>query len=263
MKLCSVCSYQNSDTVDSCLHCGAPLRVSCPVCGAVAAPGNRFCAECGAALTQTMDRLCSQCQAPILPGSKFCGQCGYKVESLPAAAIDRAAEEAPAERPAGRAVLTRAQQAALLQQTQSLISPALANKMRRATFDLQGERRDVTVLFLDVMNFTRSTNALDGEDIYLIVDQAMQLMVQVIYKYEGTIDKFTGDGLMALFGAPVAHEDDVERGVRAALEIQTVLQPLQRRLLDQFGVELAARIGINRGVVIAGSWAATFTPNTR
>lgn len=196
---------------------------------------------------------------PLALGSRFCGNCGHPVQVnlLPA-------EDSLAGEPKGGAIaldadsflsdqiLTSEQQNALMAQMQSLVSPALAQKMRHSAFELQGERRDVTVLFLDVMSFTRAASELDGEDIYLIVDEAMKLMVQVIYKYEGTIDKFTGEGLMALFGAPVAHEDDAERAVRAALEIQTALQPLHRRLYEEHNVELLARVGINRGGVIAG-----------
>lgn len=199
---------------------------------------------------------------PVLPGSRFCGNCGHSLE------IDDRQRQDTVGHSRGASddvspfdslfsdfsdqMLTTEQQNALMARVQSLVSPALAQKMRTSAFELQGERRDVTVLFLDVMSFTRSAGGLDSEDIYLIVDEAMKLVVQVVHRYEGTIDKFTGEGLMALFGAPVAHEDDAERAVRAALDIQTVLQPLHRRLYEEHNVELLARVGINRGGVIAG-----------
>jgi class 3 adenylate cyclase len=80
--------------------------------------------------------------------------------------------------------------------------------------DVQGERREVTVLFLDLMDFTRLSKQIDSEETYLIVDEAMRLLVQIIYRYEGTVDKFTRDGLMALFGTPIAHENDPEGAKR-------------------------------------------------
>jgi class 3 adenylate cyclase len=119
--------------------------------------------------------------------------------------------------------------------------------------DVQGERREVTVLFLDLMDFTWLSKQIDSEEIYLIVDEAMRLLVQIIYRYEGTVDKFTGDGLMAIFGTPTAHENDPERAVRAGLEMQEVLKPLQLRIQDRYGFKFQARIGINTGLVIAGN----------
>ena len=102
---------------------------------------------------------------------------------------------------------------------------ALAEKINSAAVRKHGERRDVTVLFLDVTNFTAASHTLDSEDVYLFIDEAMSLLVEVIRKYEGTIDKFTGDGLMALFGVPSAHENDPERAIRAALEMQNDAPP--------------------------------------
>ncbi len=114
------------------------------------------------------------------------------------------------------------------------------------------ERREVTVLFLDMANSTVMAHVLDSEDIYLLTNEAMRLLAEVVYKYEGTIDKYTGDGLMALFGAPVAHENDPECAVRAALEMHTVLQPLRKRFNQEYDLDFQVRIGINTGPVIAG-----------
>jgi len=129
---------------------------------------------------------------------------------------------------------------------------SLAAKINAAAVEITGERREVTVLFLDMANFTATAHVLDSEDIYLLTDEAMHLLAEVVYKYEGIIDKYTGDGLMALFGAPVAHENDPERAVRAALEMHTVLQPLRKRFKQEHGLDYQTRIGINTGRVIAG-----------
>ncbi|GAB4422376.1 MAG: adenylate/guanylate cyclase domain-containing protein [Anaerolineae bacterium] len=123
---------------------------------------------------------------------------------------------------------------------------------------MAGERRDVTVLFLDISNFTTASYYLDSEEVYIFIDEAMSLLVEVLQKYDGTVDKFTGDGLMALFGAPLAHENDPERAIRAALEMQYALKPLQRRLKESYDIEFEARIGINTGPVIAGNLGSDF-----
>jgi predicted ATPase/class 3 adenylate cyclase/Tfp pilus assembly protein PilF len=129
---------------------------------------------------------------------------------------------------------------------------ALANKVRDKAGDVIGERREATVLFFDIADFTAAARALGTEDIYLLTDEVMRLLAEVVYKYEGTIDKFTGDGLLALFGVPVAHENDPERAVRAGLEMQRVLSSIGERVKRRHGVDIQARIGINTGLVIAG-----------
>ncbi len=139
-----------------------------------------------------------------------------------------------------------------MQSLRALMPEPLAEKVSAAAVEIVGERREVTVLFLDIVNFTATAHTLDSEDVYLWTDKIMRLLAEVIYKYEGSIDKYTGDGLMALFGMPVAHENDAERAVRAALEITDVLQPLQQQFQRQYNLDLKIRIGINTGLVIAG-----------
>jgi predicted ATPase/class 3 adenylate cyclase len=134
----------------------------------------------------------------------------------------------------------------------ALMPNSLATKVNAAAREIVGERREVTVLLLDLADFTAMTHMLDSEDVYLLTDEAMRLLAEVVYQYEGTIDKFTGDGLMALFGLPITHENDPERAVRAALEMHAALQPLRVRIQRQCGVDFRARIGIHTGLVIAG-----------
>lgn len=118
--------------------------------------------------------------------------------------------------------------------------------------DLSSQRREVTVIFVDVTDFTSVSSRLDSEDVYSFIDEALKLLVDVVTDYEGTIDKFTGDGLMAIFGAPVAHENDAERAVRAAWEMQRTIAPFRQRLQTQHGFDLRLRIGVNTGDVVAG-----------
>lgn len=140
----------------------------------------------------------------------------------------------------------------MLTELRSLMPTALADKIDAAASAIQGERREVSVLLLDVTNFTAASHRMDSEDVYLVIDEAMRFLVDIVYRYEGTIDKFTGDGLVALFGAPVAHEDDPERAIRAALEMLERLQPFRQQTLQTHDFDFKVRIGINTGQVIAG-----------
>ncbi len=139
-----------------------------------------------------------------------------------------------------------------LQNLLALMPENLNEKISTASTEDPGERREVTVLFLDISNFTKVSHNLDSESVYLFINEAMRLFARVVYKYEGTIDKFTGDGLMALFGAPIVHENDPERAVRTALEMLTEIPPLKKRLKRKHGFDFEVRIGINSGSVIAG-----------
>lgn len=114
-------------------------------------------------------------------------------------------------------------------------------------------QREATILFLDVTNFTAASHAMDSEQVFAWMDEAMRLLAAVVDRYEGRIDKFTGDGLMAIFGVPTAHENDPERAVWAALEMQQTLAPLRARLADERGFTFQVRIGINTGPLVAGT----------
>jgi predicted ATPase/class 3 adenylate cyclase/Tfp pilus assembly protein PilF len=129
---------------------------------------------------------------------------------------------------------------------------ALSEKIKAAAVEIIGERREVTVLCLAIADFTAAAQVLDSEEIYLWTDEAMRLWTEVIYQYEGTVDKFTSDGLLALFGLPVTHENDPERAVRAALEMHHAAEPLRRRFKRDHGLEVQVRIGVHTGSVIAG-----------
>lgn len=133
-----------------------------------------------------------------------------------------------------------------------LIPEALADKMDAAAEQMAGQRREVTVLTLSIADLAMVSQQQGSEDAYLLTDEAMRLLATVIYRYEGTVDKYTGDGLIALFGLPVAHENDPERAIRAALDMQTALEPLGARVKKMRGFDLRAGIGIHTGLVIAG-----------
>ncbi len=116
----------------------------------------------------------------------------------------------------------------------------------------RGDRRVVTVLFADVSGFTAMSEQLDPEAVAEIVNQCFQALTTPVYRYGGVVDKYIGDAVMALFGAPVAHEDDPERAVLAALAMQAAARSFARDLQARTGLSLKLRIGLNTGLVVAG-----------
>jgi class 3 adenylate cyclase/tetratricopeptide (TPR) repeat protein len=118
---------------------------------------------------------------------------------------------------------------------------------------MEGERKLVTVLFADVANFTSLSEKLDPEEIHGIMDACFKILMDKIHKYEGTINQFTGDGVMALFGAPLAHEDHAIRACHAALAIQDSLTRYSQRLKEEHALDFRMRLGLNSGSVVVGA----------
>jgi class 3 adenylate cyclase/tetratricopeptide (TPR) repeat protein len=157
------------------------------------------------------------------------------------------AEKAPAE-----AASTIA--SALQSATPAAYTPKhLAEKILRTRSAVEGERKLVTVMFADVSGFTAMSERLDPEEVHAIMDRAFQIIIEVVHRYEGTINQFLGDGVMALFGAPIAHEDHPLRAIRAALSIQDGLSSLKREVRQTHGVKFRVRMGINTGLVFVGA----------
>lgn len=166
---------------------------------------------------------------------RFCGNCGSRLE-------ERNDSAARMTGPGGRPS----------EQLGVLMGSDLKDRFRQAGFEAAGQRRNVTVLFADLSDYTGLAEKIDSEDLYLLIQQFIQALVEVVYKYEGMVDKIIGDGLMALFGAPLAHENNAERAVRAALDMQTEVSSLSQQLVNQVGIELKVHIGLNSGSVIVG-----------
>jgi class 3 adenylate cyclase/tetratricopeptide (TPR) repeat protein len=129
----------------------------------------------------------------------------------------------------------------------------LAEKILTSKGAMEGERKGVTVMFADVSGFTAMSDKLDPEDVHAIMDRAFEVILNAVHRYEGTINQFLGDGVMALFGAPIAHEDHAHRALSAALAIQQELQPLAADVRRMHGVEFSMRMGINTGLVVVGA----------
>ncbi len=207
----------------------------CPRCQFDNPPTMHFCVECGARL----ERRCPACGAEAQPTFKFCGQCG-------AALGTPVPVSAPA--PLAQAQGYRHQEAKI----PSYTPRHLAEKILTARSALEGERRQVTVLFADVANFTTLAAQLDPEEVHTIIEHCFERITAEVHRFEGTINQYTGDGVMALFGAPIAHEDGPRRAVHAALGIQRAVREYGQELQAQRDLLLQMRIGINTGLVVVG-----------
>jgi class 3 adenylate cyclase/tetratricopeptide (TPR) repeat protein len=128
----------------------------------------------------------------------------------------------------------------------------LAEKILKARSALEGERRQVTVLFADLAGFSALAEQRDPEDVHAIVDRCFEMIATEVHRFEGTINQYTGDGVMALFGAPIAHEDAPRRAAHAALAIQRAVPDLSRELAPRLERDLEMRIGLNTGPVVVG-----------
>jgi class 3 adenylate cyclase/tetratricopeptide (TPR) repeat protein len=199
--------------------------MQCPKCQFENPDSAKFCNECGSKL----ELACPQCGKANPSGSKFCNECGHILKEF--------AETPPID----------------FNQPQSYTPKFLADKILTTRSSMQGERKLVTVFFADVANYTSMAEKLDPEEVHQIMDGCFQILMDEIHRYEGTINQFTGDGVMALFGAPVAHEDHAQRACYAALSIQKAIEEYGNKIERERGVEFKIRIGLNSGPVIVGS----------
>src|SRR5271155_5336840 len=184
-------------------------------------------------MTQT--RTCRSCAADNPAEARFCMACGESLEqSCPACG-------APVLADARFCVACGAAISADADQPQ-----AAPDQPTRE------ERRTVTVLFADLSGYTAISERLDPEAVKALVDRCLGRLAEEVESVGGRVDKYMGDNVMAIFGAPVAHEDDPERAVRAAVGMQEAMGELNQRLLAEYGVEFALRVGINTGEVLAG-----------
>jgi predicted ATPase/class 3 adenylate cyclase len=211
----------------------------CAHCQADNPAENRFCEQCGSPL----ELRCLQCDAPVRPGARFYGACGHQLPEL------TVTSPTPTPRsPAPVSAPTLDYHSRLTTYTPK----HLADKVLISRSALEGERRQVTVLFADTAGFTTLAEKLDPEEVHQILDRCFELITSAVHRFEGTINQYTGDGVMALFGAPVAHEDGPRRAVHAALAIQEALRDFSKELEAQRGFGLQMRIGLNTGLVVVG-----------
>jgi class 3 adenylate cyclase/tetratricopeptide (TPR) repeat protein len=199
--------------------------MQCPKCQFENRDEAKFCSECG----YKFENTCPKCRRKIRLGAKFCDECGYDLRKI---------KEAP---PIDYDL------------PQSYTPKFLADKILTSRSSIEGERKLVTVLFADVVDYTAMSEKLDPEVVHQIMDSCFNLLMNEIHKYEGTVNQFTGDGIMALFGAPVAHENHAQRACHAALSIHHALKGYEESLQNDYGVKFKMRIGLNSGPVVVGT----------
>jgi class 3 adenylate cyclase len=128
--------------------------------------------------------------------------------------------------------------------------PHLSDKILAARPALEGERKQVTVLFADLKDSTELIRGLDPEAVQQLLDPALHRMMDAVHRFEGTVNQVLGDGIMALFGAPIAHEDHALRACYGALAMQAAMQPYTEEVRRARGLELRIRVGLNAGEVV-------------
>ena len=194
--------------------------MKCPKCKHDNPSDALFCGECACKL----ELVCTECGHSNPQSNKFCHKCANDLRkpSEPAVPVNYS-------------------------EPQSYTPKYLADKILTTRSSLEGERKIVSVLFADVANYTSMSEKLDPEEVLQIMDGAFKIMMDETHKFEGTINQFTGDGIMAIFGAPVAHENHAQRACYTALSIQNAMIDYGTKIERDYGLEFKIRIGINSG----------------
>src|SRR5262245_10463611 len=188
--------------------------------------GAKFCEECTAPLART----CGNCGRQLSSTAKFCPECAHPTGSAPTAPTTPRFASA-----------------------ESYTPKHLAERILNANAALDGERKQVTVLFADLKGSMELLADRDPEDARKLLDPVLERMMEAVHRYEGTVNQVMGDGLMALLGAPLAHEDHAIRACYAALRMQEAVRRYSDELRRAQGVEVQIRVGINSGDVVVRS----------
>jgi len=194
--------------------------MQCPKCQFENPDDARFCIKCAG----PMEFHCPNCGAITPATGNFCKECAYDLRKP----VDYS-------------------------EPQSYTPKHLQDKILTTRSAIEGERKLVTVFFADVANYTSISEKLDPEEVHQIMDGCFKILMDEIHKYEGTINQFTGDGVMALFGAPVAHEDHAQRACYAAVAVQKSMEEFREKIKKDIGIDFKMRMGLNSGQVIVGS----------
>jgi len=206
--------------------------MKCPKCQTENPEGMKFCVECGKKLETT----CPKCGFGNSPISKFCGECGHDL-SLPLRPIPK--ELSFEEK---------------LAKIQRYLPKDLTRKILAQRDKIEGEQKQVTVMFCDIEGFTALTEKIGSEEIYSIMDEVYEILIHKVHQYEGTVNELTGDGIMALFGAPIALEDAPQRAIRSALAINREMSKFSDKIKTESSIPpIKMRIGIHTGRLVVGT----------
>jgi class 3 adenylate cyclase len=197
--------------------------MTCPRCQQDNPAHARFCLGCGSRLALA----CAACGAELPGTARFCLHCGQAVDTVTAAKGSAAPE--------------------------AYIPRHLAEKILTSKSALEGERKQVTVLFADLKGSMELLADRDPEEARKIIDPVLELMMEAVHRYEGTVNQVMGDGIMALFGAPLAHEDHATRACYAALRMQNAVARYAEAVRKRHGADVQIRVGLNSGDVVVRS----------
>ena len=206
--------------------------MKCPHCQVTYSEDSKFCSQCG----HKLEVVCARCQAVCKPGSKFCSECGRLLSEEDGIKSNLSLLGKEAEK------------------IQKYLPQGLVSKILSQKEKIEGERKQVTVMFCDMEGFTPLVEELGPEESYSIMDQVYEILIHKVHDYEGTVNELTGDGIMALFGAPIALEDAPQRSIRSAFAIHLEMA----RFSDKIRKEkpelppLKMRVGIHSGPVVVG-----------
>ena len=200
----------------------------CPRCQHQNFPNSAFCDECGGRL----EAACPNCGEPNRQSAKFCKNCGQAIsQTLTTASMPITVGPSP----------------------DTYVPKHLAEKILATRHILEGERKQVTVLFADIRGSTKLLEGLDPEEGQKLIDPVLHVMMDAVHRYEGTVNQVLGDGIMALFGAPLAHEDHALRACYAALAMQQEMRRHRERLGQSEEAGLQIGVGLNSGEVVVRS----------
>ncbi len=207
--------------------------MQCPKCQ-IENPGDRkFCRDCGAKLVLA----CPKCQFENFPSDKFCGDCGHNlIQPSPAMPKEPSFDEKIAK-------------------IQKYLPSGVTEEILSQRDRIEGEKRQVTVLFGDMKGFTPLSEKHGPEAMYAMMDEVYEILIHKVHDYEGTVNEMTGDGVMALFGAPIALEDAPQRAIRSAMAIHREMTRFNERMRQENGEfpPVKMRIGIHTGPVVVGT----------
>jgi len=207
--------------------------MKCPKCQRENPDDAKFCNECGSKI----EAICPSCGKINPPGSRFCNGCGGNI-TLPSAPIrrDLSFDEK-------------------LSKIQKYLPKGITEKILSQRDRIEGERRQVTVMFCDMKGYTSLSEKLGPEEAYAVMDQVYEILIHKVHDYEGTVNEMTGDGVMALFGAPIALEDASQRAIRSALAIHREMTNFNERMKQQRGdlPPIKMRVGVHTGTVVVGT----------